>query len=191
MKMDKAKQAITAAIDLFGQQGFDNTSTQSIAKHAGIGNATLFKYFESKDVLIREAYLAAKKDLIACIKQGLDPTLSFEPMLRAIWLNFFSWCLEKPMMYSFVCQIASSRFHDAQVEELVDSEMLFFKMAISSAKSNQQIADLPLEVIQGTIMAFINLAVQFHTEEPIVGESVFYNLMLNSLEINQTQKEHL
>ena len=57
MRQEKEKKIIDSAIELFADKGFDNTSTQSISSHAGIGTGTLFKYFANKEELIVEAYL--------------------------------------------------------------------------------------------------------------------------------------
>lgn len=183
MHSEKAVKAITAAIELFGKNGFDNTSTQSIAKHAGIGNATLFKYFETKDVLIRTAYFETKKKMIEAIKVDLDPSLEFEPLLRKIWSNMFEWILENPLDYNFTQQIVASRYYDPAVEELVDKELFFFKVAINTAIKNQQILELPLELIQSVMMSFLNLAVAMRASETPVKEQEIYQLMLNSMKI--------
>ncbi|HEX8327530.1 MAG TPA: helix-turn-helix domain-containing protein [Hymenobacter sp.] len=40
-----------AALQLFGERGYDSTSTQLIARQAGVSEALLFKYFLSKEKL--------------------------------------------------------------------------------------------------------------------------------------------
>src|SRR5580700_11073696 len=48
----KTKQAIlAAALKLFAEKGFYNTSTRAISKKAGIAEGTLFNYFETKEDL--------------------------------------------------------------------------------------------------------------------------------------------
>lgn len=46
------KAALVAAMDLFSKDGFDGTSTVDIAKAAGISQATIFKYFHTKQDLM-------------------------------------------------------------------------------------------------------------------------------------------
>lgn len=48
-----------AALELFGKQGYANTSISQIAKAAGISKGLMYNYFESKEVLLREILLAA------------------------------------------------------------------------------------------------------------------------------------
>jgi len=43
------KKTIEAAINLFAKQGYHGTSTLQIAKEAGVSQATVFKYFKTKE----------------------------------------------------------------------------------------------------------------------------------------------
>lgn len=46
------RKVLQAAIKLFSLQGYDGTSTSEIAKESGMSQATIFKYFKSKDDLL-------------------------------------------------------------------------------------------------------------------------------------------
>lgn len=46
------RKVILAALKLFAEQGFDGTSTQQIATESGMSQATIFKYFKSKEDLL-------------------------------------------------------------------------------------------------------------------------------------------
>ncbi len=51
-EMPKGKQkVILSAIELFASQGFHGTSTAQLAKNAEVSQATIYKYFETKDEL--------------------------------------------------------------------------------------------------------------------------------------------
>ncbi|HEY0056464.1 MAG TPA: TetR/AcrR family transcriptional regulator [Pedobacter sp.] len=53
MEIDKIKESITkAAQDLFRKYGYHKTSVNEIAKKAKIAKATIYKYFDSKEVLL-------------------------------------------------------------------------------------------------------------------------------------------
>ena len=53
MEIDKIKESIVrAAQDLFRKYGYHKTSVNEIAKKAKIAKATIYKYFESKEVLL-------------------------------------------------------------------------------------------------------------------------------------------
>ena len=48
------EQLIDVALDLFARQGFTATSTQQIAKTAGVTQDLIFHYFGSKEGLLSE-----------------------------------------------------------------------------------------------------------------------------------------
>lgn len=53
--MPKGKrQVLLAGLKLFSQQGFDKTYTSEIAEASGMSEATIFKYFKTKDNLLLE-----------------------------------------------------------------------------------------------------------------------------------------
>ena len=73
------------ALQLFGERGYDNTSTLLIAKTAGVSEALLFKYFLSKEklfeYLIKQGFqriveanrgILAEKDPRALIERTID-----------------------------------------------------------------------------------------------------------------------
>ena len=54
MEIDKIKESIKkAARELFRKYGYHKTSVNEIAKKAKIAKATIYKYFESKELLLQ------------------------------------------------------------------------------------------------------------------------------------------
>jgi len=46
------RQIVASAVDLMARQGFDGTTMKDIARAAGIGDATIYKYFPTKDRIV-------------------------------------------------------------------------------------------------------------------------------------------
>lgn len=54
-KMPKGRRSvILSSLDLFSQQGYNGTSTAQIAEYASVSQATIFKYFKTKQDLLME-----------------------------------------------------------------------------------------------------------------------------------------
>ncbi|PLX21155.1 MAG: hypothetical protein C0599_08290 [Salinivirgaceae bacterium] len=49
----KKEKIVDAAITLFGENGFHNTSISQIAKNAGVSKGLMYNYFESKEELLK------------------------------------------------------------------------------------------------------------------------------------------
>ena len=50
---DRRGQILRGAMELFAEKGFRGTTTREIARHLGISEALMFKYFPSKEALYR------------------------------------------------------------------------------------------------------------------------------------------
>jgi AcrR family transcriptional regulator len=63
------RQIVASAVDLMTRQGFDGTTMKDIARAAGIGDATIYKYFPTKDRVVLgfvdEAVRGALADTLA------------------------------------------------------------------------------------------------------------------------------
>jgi len=82
------KSALVAALELFSAQGFDGTSTVQIAERAGISQATIFKYFHTKQDL-----------LLAIVKPVAE---NFFPHYRDEFFRGIRACATLPEMVSFM-----------------------------------------------------------------------------------------
>jgi len=62
------EQIIDVALDLFIDQGYDETTMDQIAERAEIGSTTLYRYFPSKDLLVLDRF-ARTMDLGAMLRR--------------------------------------------------------------------------------------------------------------------------
>ncbi|MBO8171198.1 MAG: TetR/AcrR family transcriptional regulator [Bacillaceae bacterium] len=53
-KTETRNKLLQAALDIFGEQGYEGTTTKEIASRAGVSEMTLFRHFGSKENLLRE-----------------------------------------------------------------------------------------------------------------------------------------
>ena len=114
------KKVLIAAIELFSQQGFDGTSTAQIAEKAGVSQATIFKYFKTKDQLLLE---------------------SLEAMTELLQEEFTHSFLEKKTLEDLVHFIVFDRF------DLVEANSDLFKILIQELPINLQIQQLGSDIV--------------------------------------------
>ncbi len=73
---EKQEKILNAALELFAEEGFRNTSTSKVAKRAGVSEGLIFRHFENKDglleAIVREGEERAKH-LFADIVLETDP----------------------------------------------------------------------------------------------------------------------
>lgn len=73
---DKLTQIDDAAISLFSEKGFANTSTKEIAAKANVAEGTIFKHYKTKDNLLLNILLKFIKVLIPVMKKDIAKKLA-------------------------------------------------------------------------------------------------------------------
>ena len=63
---------VSAARDMFLQNGYSGTTMAMIARHAGVADGTLYTYFENKDALARGVIADFYARLMATAQDGVD-----------------------------------------------------------------------------------------------------------------------
>ena len=78
---EERKQSIMdSALQLFAENGFENTSIENIAKHAAISQGLVYSYFESKDDLLYQILTSGMQK----IEADLSPEISMEDFLTSV-----------------------------------------------------------------------------------------------------------
>ncbi len=83
MKVSKKEKArtrrkiINAAVELMGEKGFSKVSMRTIARTAKIGDATIYKYFPSKEKLLIGYYELCAEDTVEAL-QKIDDIDQYE-----------------------------------------------------------------------------------------------------------------
>ena len=75
------KKTIEAAIKLFAKQGYHGTSTLQIAKEAGVSQATVFKYFKTKEDLLYSIIVPVIPKLFLNFLKRTQNTNSLEELI--------------------------------------------------------------------------------------------------------------
>ena len=83
---------LEAALDLFGRKGFEATTVSAICEAAGVSDATLYEYFESKEQVlfsIAELYTRREVERLAGIREYIrDPREKLRVVIQA-YLEFY------------------------------------------------------------------------------------------------------
>lgn len=85
---EKKKKVIEAAFELMNTDNHGaNVTIEDIAKHAGVGKTTVFKYFGNKDNLIKEVFQNCLDELVVSAQEVLEQEKSFEETLISLTQN--------------------------------------------------------------------------------------------------------
>lgn len=88
---EKKRRILNSAIKIFGEKGFQNATISEIAKEAGIGDATIYEYFKSKEDILLEIPVEVSKELIPQLHDHMMGIKGALNKLRKFiwwWLNY-------------------------------------------------------------------------------------------------------
>lgn len=138
---------IEAAIDLFGRQGFWNTSTASVAKHAGVATGTLFNYFASKEELISEILFYLKREMLSAATAGFDPEAGLREQLNSFWHNGLRWVMLHCERFHLLEQIKVSERISKHDLDAVGSDYAEIMNLLKAGVDRGQLQPLATELI--------------------------------------------
>lgn len=75
---DKRTAILKATLKLISENGFHGTPMSQIAEEAGVGAGTIYRYFESKEVLIHDLFLEVKREISQAMLSDISPEGSTE-----------------------------------------------------------------------------------------------------------------
>lgn len=165
-KQDKRDEIFKAALELIGEQGFHGAPMALIAERAGVAAGTIYRYFESKDVLIVELF----RDLEGKVKERILAGYSTERPIRERFLHLnrglFHYFIESPLQFRYLEQFHNSPYgvvcrRDRLLAEGGDHDV--FRELFEEGLAQQVLKELPLPVLFSLAFGPLISAVRDHT----------------------------
>jgi AcrR family transcriptional regulator len=80
---DRKSQILGACMELFAERGFHGTRTRELAEKAGVSEALIFRFFPTKEALVRAILNAARpEEQIRILEQNVDHVSPREVLTR-------------------------------------------------------------------------------------------------------------
>jgi AcrR family transcriptional regulator len=99
---DKRQAILDAALELFVERHFHGTAVPAIAERAGVGDGTIYRYFENKEALVNELYIQKKKELVSNLTREFAPGASVRERLVEIGARFLQFAVQHPATVDFL-----------------------------------------------------------------------------------------
>jgi TetR/AcrR family fatty acid metabolism transcriptional regulator len=134
---EKRRRIITSAIKIFGEKGFQNATIAEIARDAGIGDATIYEYFENKEDMLLKIPVEMTKELIPQINEHMMGIKgAFNKLRKYIWwyINF----LEKNPGYGSIVLLELKTSKAYISTEAYQSARNFYQIILDIIKEGQE-----------------------------------------------------
>jgi AcrR family transcriptional regulator len=149
-KPDKRHEIIRAALDLFVEQGFHGAPMALIAERAGVGAGTIYRYFENRDILIKELYKELETEIMPFIMDGYGEKAPFRARFLHLGTRFLRYCIEYPLHFRYLEQFHNSPFGIAHRRDKLmgkEGQSNVFMELFEQGLAQQVIKDFPLPVL--------------------------------------------
>lgn len=140
---DKRRAIIDAALDLFADTGVHGTPIPPIAKAAGVGIGTLYRYFDNKEALVNAVYRAAKDDLQHSLLAEFDGVTSTRALFDTIWARLAGFARSRPAAFRFLEVQDHYRYLDTESRA---SERALLDPLKTLVQTGQQSGDLDTRI---------------------------------------------
>jgi AcrR family transcriptional regulator len=153
-KKDKREDILNAAKTLIAEEGFHGAPMAMIAKKAGVGAGTIYRYFENRDMLI----MAVNQAIYNRFVEYLMATYTVDKPIRERFFHIgtamFAFYMKNPLDYRFGEQFYNSPYGVEYRREKLSNRTDHYDFCselYDKGRKDQIIKDVPLAV-------FFNLA---------------------------------
>ncbi|MED0964020.1 TetR family transcriptional regulator [Bacillus cereus] len=164
---ERQMRILEAAVDMFGEKGYAATSTNEIAKRAGVAEGTIFRYYKTKkDLLLAVVMPTLTKFAAPFFVQAFAKEIfktnyeSYEGLLRVVINNRFEFAKKHfPMIKILIQEVPFQPELKSEIQQLVETELLsHFKKLIVKFQEDGKIIEIPpSSVLRLTLSAVLGL----------------------------------
>ncbi len=109
-KEDKREAILQATLELVAEHGFHDSPCSLIADRAGVAAGTIYRYFESKDLLINELYMDLEERITAVLLDGYVEENSIEDRFFHLAGGLLRFFISSPLEFKYIEQFHNSPF---------------------------------------------------------------------------------
>lgn len=108
MKDDEKQKSIKkAVVELILEEGFHGASISKIARAAGVSPATVYVYYENKEVMMRSIYMEYAEESFEFLLQQISPNMEGRQLIEALIKGYYNYIIENGEIFHFVEQFRS------------------------------------------------------------------------------------
>ena len=137
-----------ATMKLVSSHGMEGVSTALIANEANVGMGTLYRYFESKEVLLRSIFELLREEMLLVVMEGIAQSeTSVFVQFKSIVINLTHYYVDHRLEFQFLQKYSDSSYmKDSYLDE---SAIILEPIShiLSSGGKDFTFRKLPVEMI--------------------------------------------
>ncbi len=164
-KPDKREEIIRASLELIAEQGFHGAPMASIAERAGVGAGTIYRYFESRDVLITELYRELEEQVYRYVQEDYPAGEPIRERFLHLVTALLRYFIDNPLDFRYLEQ-----FHNSPYGVEVRRDRIFgekdkrniYRELFEEAAALQVLKELPLVLLFALTFGPLKAVAQDH-----------------------------
>lgn len=104
---EKQKNIKEAVIKLILEEGFHGTSMAKIAKEAGVSPATVYIYYENKEIMLRDIYSEYSEEIIDHLLSQIYKGINGHQLIEILVRSYYTFISQNEEVFHFVEQFSS------------------------------------------------------------------------------------
>lgn len=187
------KQITKQSVELFGKNGFNETSIQDIVDGLGVTKGTFYYYFSSKQQLLADIHLSFIDDILTREKEifadkGKDCKTKIFEIVRMLIRNIEKQGPEARTFFREMRHLKQEKLDE--IVEKRDQFRLYFQKVIEDGIRSQELrSDLRADIVTFAILGVTNWSYYwFDPDGPVSDEEtaiIYVDMILNGIGIDR------
>jgi TetR/AcrR family transcriptional regulator, repressor of fatR-cypB operon len=156
---DKREAIFAAALSLFAERGFHGTTVPEIASRAEVGLGTIYRYFESKDVLVNAVYQHWKLAILDAVLVEFPLDRPLKEQFLALWRRWGAFFLAEPAVARFLELHHHAEYLDATSRAIEHRAWDLAGQLIAAARVQGLVKDVPdaviVALVEGSLVGLV------------------------------------
>lgn len=145
---EKRAAIIQATLELVSEHGFHGSPVAMVAERAGVAAGTIYRYFESKDVLIQATYVDLEERLMQKVMEGFPEQGSVREKFVHLARVLVTQWISSPVEFRFLEQFHNSPYGVAhRREKMLGGNKDVCGRIFAQALEQKLVKDLPLPML--------------------------------------------
>lgn len=146
--IDKRQQILQATSDMIAEYGLQACPMSKISARAGCGAGTIYRYFETKEELVKSLFQDLIERLTSACLQNYDPDQPLRERFYRIWGNYYHFVLANPGERALMEQLfASPLICNNQRDHALNTLQLAIGQLLDDGKRQGVFKDVSNEIL--------------------------------------------
>ena len=146
-KTGKRELILQAALGLFAERGFHGSPTSAIAREAGIGVGTIYRYFQDKETLIHELFHDLQQGFHRHLLAGYDASAPLPRRFQQLLGQLLQLFIRNPTEFRFMELYYYSPYATAASSRLPDDQGIIYQV-LREAQAQGLCKEVPMKVLE-------------------------------------------